>query len=157
MCVCIYKVQVNCTNLHKNRERAWCHTCMDSANRQHLEGGLEPMLELKDWTLLSEISSDTQNMYRGGRWLNTSHDGGPDGKTSPSNCNWSVSTSGEGGGGDTTWSTNRSASGNSELWGLQMLKYPEYKVLLGSVQIPVFNCLKETVPHFGKNNFRSVQ
>lgn len=99
ICVCIYKVQVNCTNLHKNRERAWCHTCMDSANRQHLEGGLEPMLELKDWTLLSEISSDTQNMYRGGRWLNTSHDGGPDGKTSPSNCNWSVSTSGEGGGG----------------------------------------------------------
>lgn len=43
------------SKLHKSAQkpRAGCDACMDSANRQHLEGGLEPMFELKDWTLLS--------------------------------------------------------------------------------------------------------
>lgn len=138
-----YEVQVNCTNLHK-KPRAWRHTFMDSADRQHLEGGLEPMLELKDWTLSrarnmcrSLISSGTQNMYRDERWSNTSHDGGPDGKISPSDG--SVSTiEGEKQRQSATWSRHRPV--DQEVWRInevQMFKCPEEKTkaLLGSVQI----------------------
>lgn len=85
----------------------------------------------------SLISSGTQNMYRDERWSNTSHDGGPDGKISPSDG--SVSTiEGEKQRQSVTWSRHRPV--DQEVWRInevQMFKCPEEKTkaLLGSVQI----------------------